>query len=143
MQTLEQASDRFWGRVEFTNTCWFWRGTPQRDGYGQFKALGKNYMAHRFSYFLSGFEVPTGLEIDHTCRNRNCVNPDHLEPVTRAENMRRSVAKYAKVTHCKNGHPFSGDNLVTRTGGKWRYCRTCRNARQRAYLDRKRLLKES
>jgi hypothetical protein len=74
--------------------------------------------------------IPDGLFLDHTCRNRNCVNPQHLDPVTNKENILRgegSPAKNARKTHCKNGHPLKGENLVRGSKGE-RVCRTCKNA---------------
>lgn len=78
--------------------------------------------------------IPAGLHLDHLCRNTMCVNPDHLEPVTQRVNTLRGIgvaAVHAKKTHCINGHPFSGDNLVYRSNGRWRDCRECRRAKDR------------
>ena len=110
---------RFWGKVKKTQTCWLWTGS-KNNGYGYFRA-GKHVLVHRYAYELLKGEIPEGLHIDHLCRVRNCVNPDHLEPVTLAENNRR-VAEAR--THCKWGHSFSGDNLFLRKNGE-RECRTC------------------
>lgn len=92
--------------------------------------------AHRLSYELHKGEIPEGLEIDHLCRNRWCVNPDHLEAVTRRENIMRGDGPKklgelnSKKTHCKHGHPFDKENTRYRpTGG--RSCRICNRERQR------------
>ena len=70
--------------------CWVWTGTRQRNGYGSFGVKGRTLRAHRWSYEFYVGPIPAGLQIDHLCRVRNCVNPEHLEPVTHAENMRRA-----------------------------------------------------
>ena len=87
-----------------------------------------NRRAHRCSYeFLKG-EIPNGLVIDHLCRVRNCINPDHLEPVTPLENMMRgnnqTVTNKTK-TVCKNGHEFTPENTYTNPYSGKRKCRTC------------------
>lgn len=83
---------RFWAKVEKTNGCWLWTGGTAR-GYGQFRLGGgrgsKNVRAHRYAYELLVGPIPAGLEIDHTCENKLCVRPDHLEPVTKKVNLER------------------------------------------------------
>lgn len=81
--------DRFWEKVEKTGTCWLWRGAIERQGYGVFE----NRKAHRIAFTLIGGVIPTGLQLDHLCFVRHCVNPDHLEPVTAKENVRRARAR--------------------------------------------------
>ena len=86
--------------------------------------------AHRYVYLTSGHEIPEGLELDHLCRNRRCVNPDHLEPVTKSENMRRAAPFQERVASglCLRGHPLDG----IKAGPQWgRYCKTCNLARKR------------
>ena len=128
-QTL--IEERFWKKVTKTKTCWLWVGAKCSDGYGNFKFYKKTKGAHQVSYILKYGVVPRGLELDHTCRQRSCVNPEHLEPVTHHENtLRGKVGETTRKrtlarTHCKHGHPFSGDNLYLDSNG-YRYCRTCR-----------------
>lgn len=107
------------------NGCWEWNTSKQKDGYGTIGKNGKCYLAHRISYELFKGEIPKGLELDHVCRNRSCINPDHLEPVTHKLNMERSST--AVKTHCKNGHLFSPDNIYwcQRKYGFQRACRIC------------------
>lgn len=120
-----------------TSNCWLWKASKYKNGYGQFFANGKPIKAHRFSYqFFKGF-IQNGLQLDHLCRIRHCVNPDHLEIVTQQENIKRGMAGklnnyLKKKTHCKNGHLLSGSNLLPYylKHGK-RACRVCVNIRNR------------
>ena len=90
---------------------------------------GKHFLAHRMIYELLVGPIPDGLEIDHLCRNRGCVNPGHMEPVTHRENLMRgdtvAAANPAK-THCIRGHPYDDEN--TYRYGSHRYCRACNKA---------------
>lgn len=119
--------------------CWLWTGALSTGGYGMIGNIGGSKYAHRILYEQQFGPIPKGLELDHLCRVRCCVNPAHLEAVTRRENIMRGIApsaKQAKQTHCKNGHPLSGENLIvwkTRWGVQ-RQCKICRNA----YLERNR-----
>src|SRR5574340_1101490 len=89
--------------------CWMWQGTLRPNGYGRVWYRGRTMTAHQAVWVASGRDLSLGLELDHLCRQRGCVNPGHLEPVSRAENNRR---KATAQTHCKNGHALAGDNLV-------------------------------
>lgn len=87
--------------------------------------------AHRVAYELTRGPIPAGMEIDHLCRVRSCVNPDHLEAVTRGENLRRGRGKTGAQTHCKRGHELTPENTyryVNRRGYVCRHCRQCRRA---------------
>ena len=114
---------QFWNNVIKTAGCWYWSGGINNSGYGSLRLDGKRYMAHRLSYELTKGKIPEGLEIDHTCHNRICVNPDHLELATHQENCH--LGSWATRTHCPRGHPYSGSNLYIDPRGK-RQCRTCR-----------------
>lgn len=120
---------RFWDLVHKDAGCWQWLGTLSGD-YGMFGG----FRAHRVSYALIKGAPPPELTLDHTCRNTQCVNPDHLEPVTGAVNTMRGdspMALKARQTHCLNGHEFTPDNIITRKGRRGRECRICYNDRQR------------
>jgi hypothetical protein len=125
--------------------CWLWLAGPHSNGYGQFhvrvgKRSYKNVLAHRFSYELAQGLIPRGLELDHLCRQRACVNPHHLEPVTTKENLLRgegACAKNARKTYCVNGHEFTEAN--TRYNKKGRACKTCVNKNMREYRRKKKI----
>lgn len=113
--------------------CWLWTGTTNPAGYGQLsrRRPGPSVLAHRFIYEWLVGPIPEGLELDHLCRVHSCVRPDHLEPVTHAENMRRSLAYRTHKTHCPQGHPYDEANTYVYRGR--RNCRACAVARSRDY----------
>ena len=128
-------TDRFWSKVEKTETCWLWRGRIQPNGYGQFaikRDQWQHVYAHRYSYMLLQ-AIPAGLQLDHLCRNRACVRPDHLEPVTQGENLMRGT--HARITHCPHGHPYDAENTRYRNGT--RQCHQCELRRNRASRARR------
>ena len=111
--------------------CWQYGGyISKQTGYGTIHAKAGNrwnkYHAHRLIYTALVGELPTNIVLDHTCRNRRCVNPNHLDPVTDRVNVRRGatiIARALAKTHCKNGHPFNAANTFMR--GNHRRCRAC------------------
>lgn len=114
--------------AELPNGCWEWTGKRQPNGYARISVNGRQQLVHRVMYERIVGPIPEGLVIDHLCRNRACVRPGHLEPVTIAENLIRGDSN-AHKTHCPQGHPYSGDNLYVENAGKaWakRRCRTCK-----------------
>lgn len=129
--------DRIEGSVAYEpNTgCWLWVRAKSVDGYGRIKIDGENVSAHRTSYAAYLGPIPEGLTIDHLCRTRLCVNPDHLEAVPMGVNVLRGMntaAQNARKTHCKRGHALEGGNLyVTRVGE--RRCKQCRRDGQREW----------
>ena len=120
----------FWKKVQFTGTCWIWTAYLDRDGYGLFRSnrlTPKSWRAHRLAYALEHGSVPPG-HLDHLCRNRACVRPSHLEPVTPKVNAERGMK--AQQTHCKNGHEFTEGNTYLKPNGT-RACRTCHRDREK------------
>ena len=112
--------------------CWEWTGRLAPTGYAYTTWRGRHWLAHRAVYTALVGEIPDGMQIDHLCKNRRCCNPDHLEPVTQQENIRRSAsgAHHAAKTACPAGHPYSGPNLRIDPYGR-RKCRTCQSAHAR------------
>src|SRR5438132_10157018 len=106
--------------------CWIWEGAWSKKGYGNVRYEGKVQAAHRVFYMLLRGPIPEGLTLDHLCRVRSCVNPDHLEIVTNRVNRERGYSPPAmnrRKTHCKRGHLFDEHNTVHE--GKNRHCRKC------------------
>lgn len=120
--------------------CWTWKQNFDSDGYGRVQRNGRGTRAHRAVFELLVGPIPEGLQLDHLCRNRPCVNPDHLEPVTCKENLRRSRLTQATLnaskTYCVNGHPFSEANTYVKPNGH-RLCRECQRAANRAWIARR------
>lgn len=130
---------RFWSKVDRVmgrdDSCWLWRAKRDAAGYGHFWLDRHDALAHRVAYRLYVGEIPDGLEIDHLCRNKSCVNPSHLEPVSAKENLRRAPNQITTInaakTHCKRGHALTSDNLVPNKLGL-RHCRQCHRGHQAA-----------
>lgn len=132
--------ERFWGKVEKTDDCWNWIAGKFDAGYGQFYDKDYppfNHHAHRWLYERTVGVVPEGLELDHLCRNRACVRPDHLEPVPHRVNVLRSPLNPGARTECVNGHPFDEANTKYRRDGR-RYCWPCNQAHDKRTRARQR-----
>lgn len=125
----ELLAARFAAKVEFDGDCMRWIGAIKSNGYGVMSIAGKNQHAHRVALLLSGQDLTPGMVVDHLCRNRWCVNPEHLEMVTKSENAVRGIPGQQK-SHCKRGHPFAEGNMYVY--GKRRFCRTCAIERSKA-----------
>ena len=131
-RTPVPTEERFDRYVLKTKTCWLWTGAIMPNGYGHFiQRLATNSYrqgyAHRFSYERYKGAIPPGDTVDHLCRVRNCVRPEHLEACSRAENINRGLLGVLK-THCVKGHELTEDNIYRPPRGRrQRQCRTCRN----------------
>jgi len=146
----DETLRRFWNQVEVGHPlgCWLWTGTVDRDGYGEFYAEGRSMSSHRLSFARMCGPIPDGYHVDHLCRVRNCVNPDHLEAVTPEENVQRMPVLFGRQPvkwvdgemtprprdECHIGHAMTPENTYTRPTGRVE-CRACRNERRRARRD--------
>ena len=127
------------GPSPFKGECILWTLFIHPNGYGRVRVKDKMKQAHRVAWERVNGPIPHDLQIDHLCRQRSCVNPEHMELVTSRENTMRGIsipAINARKTHCKRGHPLSGYNLILPPNGS-RQCRTCRQMRGRIYYLRK------
>jgi len=137
--------DNIWKFIKFPKEpdgCWIWTGTSIYSGYGRIKFNSRNILAHRFVYEYLVDEIPKGLTLDHLCRNRICVNPDHLETITQKENRRRGQSKNGNMnkTHCIHGHKYTKETTQVYSNG-WRECKICKSfTNRRNYLKKKLLV---
>lgn len=120
------------------DSCWIWRGRPNAHGYASMKINRRSHLAHRLVYEWLRGPIPDGHLLHHTCEERMCVNPRHLEPVTQQQHQehhdfkgnRLAAAAWRDRTHCKNGHALSGENMRIDRHGH-RRCRVCDRERKR------------
>ena len=140
--SMEGVSGRHLQRIEGrishepNSGCWLWAGTVTPAGYGQITLRKQNFGAHRLVYQLHGGVIPEGLQLDHKCKVRCCVNPEHLEPVTMRENILRGDGPFAinkRKTHCKRGHEFAPPNVRIKKG-KFRACIACERLRHKGLI---------
>jgi hypothetical protein len=126
----EPEVTRFWSRVHRSSGCWEWMGSRTTAGYGNTRLRGRNEYAHRISYRIANGPLEEGLVIDHLCRNRACVRPEHLEAVLQLENVRRGAAPYGAVrTTCRQGHDVTDPANVYKSPRGDRRCRLCASER--------------
>lgn len=146
-----EAEQRFWSKVNKNGSmppqtiapglCWEWTGAKTTGGYGQFWLKPKKVVSHRFAYEQLVGPIPEGLQLDHLCRNRACVNPQHLEPVTQQINIWRGfsiVTANRLKTHCPQGHPYTAENTYLHPKNNGRICRACARERSRINYQKKR-----
>lgn len=139
IEMTDQQRDGFFRKVDPANDddCWRWSGATDRHGYGKFNLKPYVAGAHRVAYQLMVGPIPDGLDLDHLCRVPPCVNPAHLEPVTRRENTMRSAIAPAAVnaakTSCVNGHAFTEANTYRDPEG-YRHCKQCRRRSQLKWI---------
>lgn len=141
----QDAYERWLEHVQKTDTCWLWTGGLWETGYGRFWFDGRTVLAHRWSYEHHVQAIPKGRQLDHLCRVRNCVRPDHLEPVSARENLMRGKTKAAAnaaKTECPLGHPYDHHNTYVDKRGR-RSCNICRAAATARYQERQRLAKQA
>lgn len=149
MPTIRDSHDRWSAKIDKSGPipeyaphlgpCWVWTGAISSEGYGR---CGSAY-AHRWSYEVFVGPIPEGLQIDHLCRVRKCVNPAHLEPVTQRENLLRgdgAGARFARRTHCSRGHALTPENTYAEKASPGaRMCLACKRlGRKRSYEAKKR-----
>ena len=123
---IKEAQEKVRSVVGDPESCWLWPKYLKPNGYGFLRVAGKNKYVHRISYEMFVGPIPEDMTIDHLCKVRHCVNPAHMEVVTRGENALRGdspMAKNARKTHCKHGHEFTPENTILVKLG--RQCRSC------------------
>jgi hypothetical protein len=126
--TQRALSERLWEKVSKSEGCWTWTGAKHR-GYGRIYLLGRPLLVHRVAWEMLVGPIELGMTIDHLCANRECVNPSHLEVVSRDENTRRAAAR---VTHCPKGHAYDVANTYRNPTTDKRRCRACDRAKRHA-----------
>ena len=140
-RTLDHLDRMFTRILVNENGCWVWQGHKDKHGYGRTNiGNGKIRNTHVLFYEMLLGNIPKGLELDHLCMNQSCVNPDHLEPVTHAENLKR-WGESLRITHCLEGHEYDSQNTYTNKLGR-RICRKCSNEAGKRYRLRRRYGKD-
>ena len=133
-EELSQA--RFSLYVHKTNSCWIWTGSINKNGYGQFHYQRKTWRVHRLLYTWKKGIVPLDKELHHTCQNKICVNPDHLELINKIDHSKYHGQIREKADECPQGHQFNEKNTGRSKSG--RYCRICTNQRRGNWRESRR-----
>lgn len=130
---VERFTTKF--EVDTGSGCWMWTGPLDRDGYGMFYLRRKTRRAHRVAWFSAFGDLPKGMVVNHVCRQRACVNPQHLNVVTPSENALRDSRSRGYVnsqkTHCPRGHSYDGTFTNRQTGKSYRTCSVCEREKKR------------
>lgn len=135
MNLNDKYTARFWSKVLKSSECWIWKAATNESGYGYYYAGERMVRAHRYAYATEYGPIEPGIELDHSCRNRSCVRPSHLRPVTHQLNCQLGIGS---KTHCKYGHRFTSENTFKTTGPKkQRICRACSRNRAEKYRRKK------
>lgn len=141
MPAYRPLADRFWEKVQKTDTCWTWGGSRHYRGYGFIRSGRTNVLAHRVAWELTNGSIPENMLVCHTCDNTSCVNPEHLFLGSQSDNMRDMTAKGRgkprgdRSTHCAHGHTWTEKNTyLPKAGG--RICRECQRLHE---MGRRRL----
>lgn len=134
----EQDAQNFWARVLKAPSCWIWLLSKNHKGYGEYGFRGVTVACHRFSWVLANGPIPPDLQIDHICRVRHCVNPDHLRLLRPEQNALLSPKHNAFKAYCPAGHPYTPGNtyLKRRSNGFERVCKLCKSASERRRTGR-------
>ncbi len=144
MNKNEELKNRLKSRIKIKkNGCWIYTRSKNKKGYGRLSAWGKLSLAHRISYIVFKGEIPNGKYLDHLCRNRSCINPNHLEPVTNRENILRGIGIAAinyRKKKCTFGHKFDKKNTLVRPDGR-RQCINCKKRQMEEYNQKIRNIK--
>lgn len=139
---MKTEFQRVFEKATIGDGCWEWQACKTPGGYGRMMFRGRMTTGHRAAMIVTGHDVPVGMHVDHICKNIVCIRPSHLRVVTPRQNVRYSDAVTginSRKTHCKRGHPLSGNNLYERPyrGITARQCLTCRRAASRASVERR------
>lgn len=129
---MPDKAQRILSKIDFSDGCWNWAWSLDKHGYSQVRKDGTTRRAHRVVYEILVGDVAEGLDLDHLCRNRKCVRPEHLEPVTRSTNLQRGILWQSKKSTCPNGHPYD----MTDSRGA-RRCRRCYLANMKLRYQRR------
>lgn len=127
-----------WNKTTVEEGCWVWNGARTGEGYGNICHGGRWFPVHRLAYTILVGPIPEGMQLDHLCRKRPCWNPEHLEPVTNAENTLRGL-RGRMVTKCAQGHPYNIGNTGRHGKGRRRHCLECNRLRSQRYYSAKKL----